>query len=141
MSSVNSAGSRGEDPYTEVVDFTTSLLMLGAFWQAASSCMVPITLISFIVDRPPAPSGVAITFMCTTVSTEAAASTLAIRGLRMSARRNSVRPRSPLGGTVSTPTTRSISGSACSKAAMRPPRYRDTPVTRTTRGRIRGLSV
>ncbi len=66
--------------------------MLGAFWQAASSCIVPMTLISFIAVRPPAPSGVAMTFMCTTVSTSAGAMTLAISGLRMSARTNSVRP-------------------------------------------------
>ena len=31
--------------------------------------MVPMTLISFIDDRPPAPTGVAMTFMWTTVST------------------------------------------------------------------------
>ena len=33
----------------------------GAFWHAASSCMVPMTLISFIDDRPPALPGVAMT--------------------------------------------------------------------------------
>ena len=91
---------------------TTSLRMLGAFWHAASSCIVPMTLISFIAVRPPAPSGVAMTFMCTTVSTDACAMTLAISGLRMSARTNSVRPSalaaSGGGGTVSTPMTRSI---------------------------------
>src|SRR3954447_2035369 len=121
-----------------VVDLTTSLRIDGAFWQAASSCIVPMTLISFIAVRPPALSGVAMTFMCTTVSTSACAITLAISGLRMSARTNSVRPRvrltSGFGATVSTPITRSIDGSACSTAASRLPRNRLTPVTRTTRG-------
>ena len=53
-----------------------------------------MTLISFIAVRPPAPNGVAMTFMCTTVSTCADAITLAMSGLRMSARTNSVRPTS-----------------------------------------------
>ena len=56
--------------------------------------MVPMTLISFIAVRPPAPSGVAMTLMWTTVSTSAPAITLAMIGLRMSARTNSVRPTS-----------------------------------------------
>src|SRR3954466_7217339 len=116
-----------------VVDFTTSLRMLGAFWHAASSCIVPMTLISFIAVRPPAPNGVAITLMCTTVSTCAEAMTFAMIGLRMSARTNSVRPTSWRGGTTSTPMTRSMPGSAASIAARRPPRYRETPVMRTTR--------
>ena len=59
--------------------------------------MVPMTLISFIIARPPASSGVAITAMCTTVSTSAWAMTLAITGLRMSARTNSASPRSAFG--------------------------------------------
>ncbi len=100
--------------------------MLGAFWQAASSCIVPMTLISFIAVRPPTPSGVAMTFMWTTVSTEACAMTLAISGLRMSARTNSVRPSSRCasggGGTVSTPMTRSTESSSASRAARRVPR-------------------
>ncbi len=85
-----------------------------------------MTLISFIAVRPPAPSGVAMTFMCTTVSTSACAMTLAMSGLRMSARTNSVRPSSGFcsgrGGTVSTPMTRSIRGSAASTPANRAPR-------------------
>ena len=39
------------------------------FWQAASSCIVPMTLISFCRVRPPTKVGVAMTFMWTTVST------------------------------------------------------------------------
>ena len=39
------------------------------FWHAASSCIVPMTLISFCGVRPPTKVGVAMTFMCTTVST------------------------------------------------------------------------
>ena len=84
--------------------------------------MVPMTLISFIVDRPPACLGVAITPMCTTVSTPASPMTLAITGLRMSARTNSVPGMAISGATTSTPMTVETSGSAASRAAMRPPR-------------------
>src|SRR3954467_11290696 len=101
-----------------------------------------MTLSSFIGTRPPDPAGVELMFMCTTVSTDAAAMTLPISGLRMSARTNSVRPsrRSISGarGTVSTPMTRSMRGSAASSAASAPPSHRLTPVTRTTAG---GTSV
>src|SRR5215210_1265106 len=104
--------------------------------------MVPMTLSSFIGTRPPAPAGVELMFMCTTVSTFADSMTLAISGLRMSARTNSVRPRrrstSEDGGTVSTPMTRSIAGSVASSAANAPPSHRLTPVTRTVVG---GTSV
>src|SRR4051812_32286612 len=97
-----------------------------------------MTLSSFIDARPPALAGVALMFMWTTVSTDADSITLPITGLRMSARTNSVRPRrrstSELGGTVSTPMTRSIAGSAASSAANAPPSHRLTPVTRTTAG-------
>ena len=83
-----------------------------------------MTLSSFIDTRPPEPAGVELMFMCTTVSTEADAMTLPISGLRMSARTNSVRPSrrsiSGDGGTVSTPMTRSIAGSAASSAAAHP---------------------
>jgi hypothetical protein len=85
--------------------------MLSAFWHAASSCIVPMTLISFIVTRPPACTGVERTPMCTTVSTPAAAMTLPMIGLRMSARTKSAPPMSSRGGTMSTPTTRSTPGS------------------------------
>src|SRR5919206_2406203 len=140
--SVNTAGSRGEAPYTALVDFSTNRRPDDARWQAASSCMVPMTLSSFIGARPPDPAGVELMFMCTTVSTDAAAMTLPISGLRMSARTNSVRPSrrsiAGAGGTVSTPMTRSMEGSAASSAASAPPSHRLTPVTRTTAG---GTSV
>ena len=55
MSSVNLAGSRGDAPYTEIELCTTSFRKVAAFWQAASNCIVPMTLISFIEERPPAP--------------------------------------------------------------------------------------
>ena len=84
--------------------------MPGAFWQAASSCIVPMTLISFWETRPPADSGVAMTFMCTTVSTSAWAMILPIIGLRMSARTNSAPPMSCGGGMTSTPMTRVDAG-------------------------------
>ena len=120
--SSNSAGSSALAPYTAVVDSSTTRRTDGAFWHAASSCIVPMTLISFMVARPPASSGVARTAMCTTVSTSAWAITLPITGLRMSARTNSASPRSCLGGTTSTPITREMSGSACSSWVNRPPR-------------------
>src|SRR3954447_23485980 len=131
MSSVNIAGSRLLAPYIVVVDLTIRCRRLGAFWQAARSCIVPMTLSSFIVPRPPALPGVAMTLMWTTVSTSSFAITLAITGLRMSARTKATSPMSSRGGTASTPTTRSTSGSAARRRAKRRPRSRETPVTRT----------
>ncbi|CAB5013488.1 unannotated protein [freshwater metagenome] len=46
---------------------------------------MPMTLISFIADLPPAWVGVEMTPMCTTVSTDADDITPAMTGLRMSA--------------------------------------------------------
>src|SRR3954452_5607117 len=136
MFSVKTAGSREDAPYTALVDLSTNRCTDCARWQAARSCIVPMTLSSFIGPRPPAPAGVELMFMCTTVSTDAFAITLPISGCRMPARTNSVRPRrrsiSPDGGTVSTPMTRSIDGSVASSAASAPPSHRLTPVTRTT---------
>ena len=86
---MNLAGSRGDAPYTETELCTTSFRKVSAFWQAASNCIVPMTLISFIEERPPALPGVATIAMCTTVSTPRVAITLAITGLRMSARTKS----------------------------------------------------
>lgn len=126
------AGSRGPAPYTVVEDLTTSLATPDAFWQAASSCMVPMTLISFIDERPPALPGVATTPVWTTVSTPSAAITFAITGLRMSARTNRTRPSSARGGTTSTPSTVPIAGSSASLRAQRAPASRETPVTITT---------
>ena len=132
MSSVNIAGSRLLAPYTVVEDLTTSVRSPGARWQAASSCIVPITLSSFIVFRPPALPGVEMTLMWTTVSTSSLTMTFAMTGLRMSARTKETSPMSPRGGTASTPTTRSTDGSAAAARANRRPRSRETPVTRTT---------
>src|SRR5918911_490559 len=89
--------------------------------------------------KPPAGTARACIFSVKTAgSRDAAAMTLPINGLRMSARTNSVRPSrrsmSPDGGTVSTPMIRSIDGSAASSAARAPPSHRLTPVTRTTAG-------
>src|SRR5919202_6962183 len=138
MFSVKTAGSREDAPYTALVDLSTNRRTEAARWQAARSCIVPMTLSSFIGPRPPAPAGVELMFMCTTVSTEAFAIPLPMSGLRMSGRTNSVRPSrrstSAVGGTVSTPMTRSIEGSAASSAARAPPSHRLTPVTRTTAG-------
>ena len=95
--------------------------------------MVPMTFCSFIDVRPPALPGLAITLMWTTVSTFSRAITLAITGLRMSARTKETVPMSPRGGSTSTPTTWSTSGNAVSWRAIRLPRSMETPVTRTTR--------
>ena len=86
--SVNMAGSRLEAPYTAALDFTTSLRTSGACWHAARSCIVPMTLSSFIEVLPPdaAAAAVAPTLVCTTVSTRSRTITLAMTGLRMSAR-------------------------------------------------------
>ncbi|WP_240917774.1 hypothetical protein [Phycicoccus sp. HDW14] len=62
----------------------------------------------------------AMTFMCTTVSTPAASMTRPIIGLRMSARTNSTPPMSCGGGMTSTPTTCSMPGSAAMRRARRP---------------------
>ena len=133
ISSVNIAGSRELAPYTVVVDLTTTRSTRGAFWHAASSCMVPMTLSSFMVLRPPAEPGVAITLMCTTVSTSSLARTLAMTGVRMSARTKETSPMSPRGGTTSTPMTRSMDGSLAAERAKRRPMSREIPVTSTTR--------
>src|SRR5215203_2017037 len=116
-----------------VDDFTTSVRSDSAFWHAASSCMVPMTLSSFIVPRAPAVPGVAMTLMWTTVSTSSRAITLAITGLRMSARTNWTSPMSPRGGITSTPITRPTVGSPARARAKVRPRSRETPVTRTVR--------
>jgi hypothetical protein len=55
--------------------------------------MVPMTLCSFIDARPPCRRE-ATTEVCTTVSTSSPAMTLAITGLRMSARTKRTSPRS-----------------------------------------------
>lgn len=91
--SVKTAGSRGADPYTFVLDFTTSRLTVGDFWQAPRSCMVPMTLVSLTVVRLPLPSAVPVTSMCTTVSAFVSASTRAMVGCRMSAWMKSAPPR------------------------------------------------
>ncbi len=94
--------------------------------------MVPMTLSSFIEVLPPAAAAVAATLVCTTVSTRSRTITFAMTGLRMSARTKSALPRSPRGGTTSTPMTRSTSGDLESCAAKRRPRSPATPVTSTT---------
>ena len=131
MSSVNLTGSRGEAPYTDTELCTTSLRNDSAFWHAASSCMVPMTLISFMEERPAVP-GLATMAMWTTVSTPRLLITLPMTGLRMSARTKETLPRSCRGGLTSTPMTSRVSSVARARA-NRAPRSRETPVTRTTR--------
>ena len=53
LSSVNMTGSCELEPYTSDVDFNTTRRTDGAFWQAANSCIAPITLISFSAAEPP----------------------------------------------------------------------------------------
>ncbi|SHU90920.1 Uncharacterised protein [Mycobacteroides abscessus subsp. abscessus] len=53
ISSVNITGSRALAPYTCAVDFTTTRCTVGAFWQAANSCIAPITFNSLSAARPP----------------------------------------------------------------------------------------
>src|SRR4051794_11719554 len=141
MSSVNMAGSRLLAPYTVEVDFTTRCRTDGAFWAAARSCIVPMTLSSFIVPRPPALPGVAMTLMWTTVSTSSFASTFAITGVRMSARMKDIPPTSPCGGATSTPITRSMPSTLARARAKRRPRSRETPVTSATRPMVRALGA
>ena len=131
MSSVNRAGSRGLAPYTAVLDFITSFFRAGALWHAANSWSDPMTLISFISLRPPTRVGVEMIERWTRVSTSAVWMILAIRGLRMSAWTNSVRSRSTSGSSRSTPTMYSTSGSASSRWASFPARWRETPVIMT----------
>ena len=104
MSSVNSAGSRGWAPYTAVVDFITTLRTFSARWHAPRSCIVPMTLTSFIWVRPPTPLGPVRMCRWTTVSTSVVWSTFTVSGLRMSARTYSVRSRSAEGSSRPTPT-------------------------------------
>ncbi|SCF86827.1 hypothetical protein GA0115255_109383 [Streptomyces sp. Ncost-T6T-2b] len=129
---MNTAGSRGADPYTLVLDFTTSRCTVGDFWQAPSSCMVPMTLVSLIAVRPPAPSALPETSRWTTVSTAYSARIRAMADCRMSARTNSASPSWCGGGTASTAITRSTPGSRWTRRTKRPPSCRATPVTRTT---------
>jgi hypothetical protein len=115
---------------------TTSLRTRADRWQAASSRIVPMTLRSLIVARvgPALTRGAA----CTTVSTRAVLITLSMCGSRRSTGTYSTRVGDPVaGGRVSTPSTRSMSGSAASRAASRPPSWSATPVTRTTLGAMR----
>ena len=53
VSSVNTAGSRNDAPYAAVDERMTSLRRSGACWQAASSCIVPMTFSSLVAPRPP----------------------------------------------------------------------------------------
>src|SRR5215470_5292353 len=123
------AGLCGLDPYTAVVDCSTNDLTALAFWHAASSCMVPMTASSRPV--PVLLPGAVSVPVCTTVSTAAVSMTLAITGLRMSARTNSTPSNSTDGGATSTPTTRSIPGSRANVRANSEPGNRETPVTST----------
>ena len=122
MSSVNIAGSCGRG----AVDrrSTTSrpaCCTLGAFWQAASSCIVPMTLISFIAVRPPALPGVAMTLMCTTVSTSAAGDDLGDdRVADVGAHELGAGRGRAAGGTTSTPIDPLDGGVGAAAAAREP---------------------
>ncbi len=129
--SPNTAGSRGAEPYTPVVDFTTTQRSPGAFWQAPSSCIVPMTLRSLTAARPPGP--LALTSRCTTVSTSCSAISRAMAGRRRSTWTKWYPARAAsAAGWASTPITRSMSGRLLIPAAKRAPSRRATPVTSTT---------
>ena len=138
MSSVNSTGSNALDPYTSDVDLRMTRRTDGAFWQAANSWIAPITLSSFNAALPPERGAYDAAAACTTVSTSPLRITLAMNGLRMSARTNSARPirrsRSLLGAIASTAMTWLINGFCASRAVRYPPRNRHAPVTSTTLG-------
>ena len=92
-----------------------------------------MTLSSFIVLRPPALPGVAITLMWTTVSTSSLAITLAITGLRMSARtKRDVADVTARRDDVDADDAARPRGRRRAARAKRRPRSRETPVTRTT---------
>ncbi len=129
--SVKTAGSRGAEPYTLVLDLTTNRWTVGDFWQAPSSCMVPMTFVSLIAVRPPAPSAFPETSRWTTVSTECSASTRAIAGCRTSARTNTASPSGCGGVVASTAITRSTPASRWTRRTKRPPSCRAAPVTST----------
>ena len=139
VSSVKTAGSLNDAPYAAVDERTTSLRSRPAACAAASSCIVPMTFCSFIAARPPAcGSGALVTARCTTAS--APRSAMAPDAARASARISSTsasRPARAGGGSCgSRPMTRSMRGSAASRAATRAPRKRLTPVTTTTEGTV-----
>jgi len=126
-------GSVCSEPYTAVDDLRTKRRTLGAFWQAAKSCIAPMTLISFMRARPPAARGVDAVLRWSTVSISEASITRDTSGLRTSARTNSVRRRSAWGSRTSTPMI-SRTSSRCSRArATRPASWPATPVMSTRR--------
>ena len=133
MSSVNIAGSRRAAPYTGEDDFTTRCRSRGAFWQAASSCMVPMTLISFIVtgrrpagggDHAEVDDGVDV-LRGDDLGDHRVADVGADEATRRRGRRAAGRRRRRSRGRCR--------GSAARQRAKRPPRSRETPVTSTTR--------
>jgi hypothetical protein len=91
------------------VDLSTTRRTDSAFWQAANSCMAPMTLSSLSAAPPPPRGAYEAAAACTTVSTSPLRITLAMNGLRMSARTNSARPirrnKSLLGAIASTAMT------------------------------------
>ena len=140
-SSRNRAGSVWSEPYTAVEDLSTKVRTSGDCWQAASSCIAPMTFCSFMRARPPAAPGPASVAMCTTVSTAVVVTILDTSGLRMSARTNSVRSSRTVGSCTSTPMISVMVGSASSCWASRPARVLEMPVMSTRRSPASPASV
>ena len=89
--------------------------------QAASSCSVPITLISCRARAGRPGSGYQRIPQWTTVSTSVAGSSRESTALRMSASMNSVRASSAGGGRVSIPAMYATAGSRSSRRASSAP--------------------
>src|SRR3954452_17517329 len=112
---------------------TTTASIVGVCSQAASSCRVPITLMSCIARAAMPAPGCRTIWLCTTVSISVCGISLPIIGLRMSASMKSVRSSRVRGGRASRPATYSTLGSRSSRRASSLPRRVDTPVIRTRR--------
>ena len=98
------------------------------------SCMVPSTLRSFMLARPPAARGSAVTPRCTQVSIPADWTVLTSAGLRRSTPRcSTLAGNGSSGSSSSTATTCSTSGSSARAATSRRPVERAAPVTSTRR--------
>ncbi len=96
--------------------------------------MVPSTLRSFMVTRPPAALGSAVTPRCTQVSIPADWTVLTSAGLRRStARCSTLAGNGSSGSRSSTATTRSTPGSSARAPTSRRPVERAAPVTRMQR--------
>ena len=89
--------------------------------QAASSCSVPITLMSCMLRSDMPGPGRRTIWLCTTTSTSSWGISVAITWSRRSASMKCVPSIGSAGGRMSSPATWSTSGSACSRRASAEP--------------------